>query len=172
MTRSLVWKLLLALSLGANVALGAFLAFRIGAAESATEPVLVVDELPCLLERLGLDPAQQGAVDRVRAGFETAYEARRAALRRVRAELFDRIERLPADRAALEECLTRLGAAQLELRRELVDQILDIAAVLRPEQRERFLGGLRGRFVEGLPRREAPRACAGAAAGEGKGRTP
>ncbi|NMC69450.1 MAG: periplasmic heavy metal sensor [Myxococcales bacterium] len=171
MTRSLAWKLLLALSLGANAALGAFLVLRSGAAESA-EPTLVVDELPCLLERIGLDPAQQDAVDRARAGFETAYEARRAALRRVRAELFGLIERSPGDRAALEECLTRLGAAQLDLRRELVDQILAIAAVLRPEQRERFLDGLRDRFVEGLRHRETPRACPGAATGGAEGRTP
>jgi Spy/CpxP family protein refolding chaperone len=147
MTRSLVWKLLLALSLGANLALGAFLVLRDGG--GAASPTAADDELPNLLATLGLDAGQQAAIDRVRAAYESARAAGRAALRAARAELFARIERTPGDRAGLEEQLARVGTEQVGLRRLAVDQILGIAAELRPEQRVRLLAGLRERFVEG-----------------------
>jgi Spy/CpxP family protein refolding chaperone len=160
MSRPLVWKLLLALSVGVNAALGAFLVLRDGGAQAAATAGKD-DELPNLLATLGLDPVQQAAIDRVRVDYESAREARRAALRAARGELFGLIERSPDGHTALEEQLARVGAEQVALRRLAVDQILGIAALLRPDQRARLLDGLRDRFVEGPYYRpgEAP-ACA------------
>ena len=169
MTRPLLWKLLLALSVGANVALGAFLVLR-DAGVAAAAPAAIDDELPGLLASLGLDPAQQTAIDRVRADYEAARADRRAALRVARRELFGLIERSPGDHAALEEQLARVGTEQVALRRLAVDQILGIAAELRPAQRERLLAGLRDRFVEGPYYRSgaAPAgACPGTTTGGG-----
>ena len=148
MKSGLLWKAILALSLGANVALGAVLVLRSGGAETAAEPS-PPDSVPCLLATLGLDAGQQATVDRIRAEFETGHEARKAAARTAREDLFAAIERMGTDRGEVDALLAKVGEAQFAMRRDLVDQLVDIVGVLRPEQRTRFLQGLRPRFVEG-----------------------
>jgi len=168
MTRPLLWKALLALSAGANVALGAFIVWHAGDADDEAVAPAPGDSVPCVLATLGLDPAQKSAIDRIRADFGKDHDARHAELRALREQLFQALERSPGDRTEVDAALAKLGAAQLELRRGLVDQILGITAALRPDQRTKFLGGMHARFVEGSHRREAEAAeetCAAAGPG-------
>jgi hypothetical protein len=168
MSRPLLWKALLGLSVGVNVALGVFIVWH--ARDADETPVAGADDsVPCLLATLGLDPAQRTAVDRVRAEFDAVHDARHTELHALRERLFRAIEASNGDRTEVDAVLEQLGAAQLGMRRGVVDQVLGIAQVLRPEQRARFLAGLRRRFVDGGHHREQEAAEESCAASSGAG---
>ena len=169
MSRPLLWKALLGLSVGVNVALAVFIVWHARDVDEAPAADLG-SSVPCLLATLGLDASQRTEVDRVRAEFEAVHDARHGELHALREELFRAIEASAGDRTGVDAVLAKLGAAQLGMRRGVVDQVLGIVRVLGPEQRARFLAGLRSRFVEGGHHREqeaAEESCA--ASGNGAG---
>ena len=149
MTRGLVWKALLALSLGANVALGTVLVLRETAPGAVETPAASGSSVPCLLASLGLDSSRQARVDAVRAEFLAAHDARHEEVKAARERLFSAIERSAGERTEVDAGLSELTEAQMAMRRGLVDYILGILAVLEPGERTRFLEGIRARFVEG-----------------------
>lgn len=149
MSRALLWKALLALSLGANVALGTVLLLREPAAGADEAEGTSGSSVPCLLVSLGLDSSRQARVDAVRAEFLAAHDARHEAVRTARERLFSAIERSAGERTEVDAGLSELTEAQMVMRRGLVDYILGILAVLEPGERTRFLEGIRARFVEG-----------------------
>jgi Spy/CpxP family protein refolding chaperone len=148
MSRGMLWKALFALSLGANVALGAFIVVHANDADDAAAEA-GEDFLPRLLATLGLDPAQQAAVDRIHADFETLHEQQHEQLHAARARVFEALERLQGDRTELDGLVVQLGDAQLAMRRGIIEQLAGIVLELRPEQRTRFLAGIRTRFLDG-----------------------
>ncbi|MBI5487303.1 MAG: periplasmic heavy metal sensor [Deltaproteobacteria bacterium] len=149
MTRALFWKGLLALSLGANVALGAVMLLHHRGGSATAPAEASAPSMPCILASLGLDPARKAVVDRIRSEFEAAHEARHDAVRAAREKLFAAIEHMGGDRAEVDARLGDLAGAQLAMRRGLVDHLLSILAVLGPDQRTRFLDGIRTRFIQG-----------------------
>ena len=168
MSRPLLWKALLGLSVGVNVALGVFIVWHARDVDDAPAAG-TGDSVPCLLATLGLDAAQRTAVDRVRAEFEAAHDARHTELHALREQLFQAIDASNGDRTEVDAVLEQLGAAQFGMRRGVVDQVLGIARVLRPEQRARFLAGLRSRFVDGGHHRDREAAEESCAASNGAG---
>ena len=149
MSRALLWKALLALSLGANVALGAVLFLREPAAGAIETPAASGSSVPCLIASLGLDPSRQARVDALRAEFLAAHDARHEEVMAARERLFSAIERSAGERTEVDAGLAGLTEAQMAMRRGLVDHILGILAVLEPGERTRFLEGIRARFIEG-----------------------
>ena len=149
MSRALLWKALLALSLGANAALGAVLVLREPAPGAAAAAADGGSSVPCLIASLGLDPGRQARVDSLRAEFLAEHDARHEAVRAARRRLFAAIEGAAGERAAIDAGLAELTEAQLGMRRGLVDHVLGILALLEPGERARFLEGIRARFVEG-----------------------
>ncbi|MBI5502137.1 MAG: periplasmic heavy metal sensor [Deltaproteobacteria bacterium] len=149
MSRGLLWKALLALSLGANIALGAVILFHGRGDPEGASPETSAPSVPCLLASLGLDPARRAEVDRIRSEFEAAHEGRHEAVRAAREKLFVAIERMAGERTEVDARLAELAGAQLAMRRGLVDHVLSILAVLGPGERARFLEGIRSRFIQG-----------------------
>jgi Spy/CpxP family protein refolding chaperone len=149
MSRGTLWKALFALSLGANVALGAFIVVHANDADERPAPESPGELVPRLLATLGLDAAQQTAVDRIRADFQMVHAQQHEALHSAREQVFAALERLQGDRTELDTLVARLGDAQLAMRRGVFDQLAGIVQVLRPDQRTRFLAGIRTRFLEG-----------------------
>ena len=148
MSRGIVWKALLALSLGANLALGAFIVVHANDADDAPDEA-AGELVPRLLQTLALDPAQQAAVDRIRGDFEKVHAQQHERLHAARAHVFEALERLQDDRTELDGLVDQLGDAQLAMRHAMFDQFAGIVRVLRPDQRAKFLAGLRTRFLEG-----------------------
>jgi Spy/CpxP family protein refolding chaperone len=145
--RALLWKAILALSLGANAALGT--AMVLSRAGGGAPSFAADDSSTCLLDSLGLDEAQRAVVERLRSDFERFREGQRVEMRAARERLFEAIAGPQLDRARVDALLGQLGALQVEMRGRLLDQIVGIRDALRPDQREKYMAGVRERFVSG-----------------------
>ncbi len=67
------------------------------------------------------------------------------AAREGRARLADLLAQDPLDRAAIDAQLTTVRAGDAALRGRLEQVVIDFASTLTPDERKRFVEGLRGR---------------------------
>ncbi|MEN9786974.1 MAG: motif family protein [Pseudomonadota bacterium] len=87
-----------------------------------------------MLERLDLTAEQRPKVEQVRYEAETAAVEPRARLERARLELRHLLTQPGTDEKAVQKTLDRLDAAESELRRVRVKEMLALRALLTPEQ--------------------------------------
>ena len=87
-----------------------------------------------MLARLDLTPEQRPKVEQVRYDAETARVDARARVERARLELHHLLAQQASDEKAVQKALERLDAAESELRRVRVKEVLALRAILTPEQ--------------------------------------
>ena len=87
-----------------------------------------------MLEHLDLTPEQRPKVQQVRYEAETAAVDPRARLERARLDLRHLLAQPGSDEKAVQKTLERLDAAESELRRVRVKEMLALRAILTPEQ--------------------------------------
>ncbi|MFO8071501.1 MAG: periplasmic heavy metal sensor [Polyangia bacterium] len=153
---TILWSLL-GLSLALNAALGIG-HLRSAAARTAGDPQARDDY--CLLDQLELDGDQQrrlAEMRRVMHAKRAAYLKRAAA---IKVELAEAISATEVDRAALDTQLDRYAEGQAEMQRTVVEHLLGVSAMLRPEQRDAFRTLLRTEMFRGI------RSARGRTAGE------
>jgi len=104
----------------------------------------------CLLDRLELHVEQQRRLAEMRRGMHekrTAYWQRAIV---IKVELAEAICAAQADRAALDLQLERYAKNQAAMQRVVADHLVDVNAILRPEQREGFRTLLRTEMFRGI----------------------
>jgi uncharacterized membrane protein len=112
-----------------------------------------------------LNPADRAAFDRMLHDHIDAARPLLQDARGARREVLDRLSAQPFDRAAAGAALARAGDDELKARTAIEDGILDFAATLDPQEREKLALSLRlgGPFHRGgRPRGPDPEAPPGA----------
>lgn len=135
--RRILWWTLLALSLSANVAVAA-MALRGGPRGVPAEPPLFA--------KVALDDDQRARILALRERLLVDRAAQAERLATLRGELAAVVSREPTDPRAVDEALARIEAGQSAFQRRVVDHVLAVREVLRPEQRPAF-AALVGRFM-------------------------
>jgi Spy/CpxP family protein refolding chaperone len=128
MRRLLPWALLAA-SLAANVGLGVTLARRGQAA---------FPEEPLIFSKVHLDEGQRQRILSLRSEVLAHREESEHHLETLRGQLASDMAREPVDLAAVESTLRQIAEIQARLQHTVVDHVLAVRAVLRPEQRTAF----------------------------------
>ncbi len=109
---------------------------------------------PRLDDQLGLNPDQQERFARGHAAFLDLLAEVGAEIKQRHLELIDRIAQEPTDREAIHRAQEQIRAQQRHLQAEVVDNLLEEAAVLTPEQRRLYFARIKARIEEA--RRPAP----------------
>jgi Spy/CpxP family protein refolding chaperone len=142
--------LLLAGSLAGNVA------FVVTTAAAGREVAM----LP--MERLGLEADQRAKLMEVREHFVAERARAHERMRELRGRLADEIAKASPDRAQMAKLTDEMAAVQSEMRPEFIAHLLDMHALLRPEQRVAL-----GNMLRASDMPEA--SCVGAALGPAGG---
>jgi hypothetical protein len=103
-----------------------------------------------MLDRLQLDAKQQARLSEMRRGVQ---EKRKTFWRRsaaIRAELAKGICASDSSRAQIEPLLDRFAENQAEMQRAVAGHLLDVNAMLRPDQQEEFRVLLRTEMFRGI----------------------
>ena len=141
MKRFALWALLAA-SLSANLAV-ALAAVRHRSAGTPDEPVL--------FSKVALDAAQRDRISKLRSQILAKREEHGWNLSELRVQLAAAIVRQPEDRAAIDSTLRRIAESQARFQEAVVDHVLAVRSVLRPEQRPAFEDIVAGRIESGGP---------------------
>ena len=128
MKRLLPWALLTA-SLAANIALGVSSA-RGERSEFPSEPLI--------FSKVSLDPGQRARISTLRAELLAHREENQRNLAASKQQLAAAIAKDPEDRAAVDSSLRDIAQSQAQFQRAVVDHVLEVRAVLRPDQRPAF----------------------------------
>lgn len=128
MKRIVLWGVLAA-SIAANVATLVVALSRRAAAPPGE---------PRLFSMVELDPDQRARITRLRAALLATREERARRLSVLRGELAASIVREPADAAAVENALRSISEVQSGYQRAVVEHVLAVRDLLRPEQRSAF----------------------------------
>jgi len=129
MKRYLLWSLI-ALSLSANAAIGAV------ALRQRSGPTIPRE--PYLFSRVALDPGQRERILALRASLLQDRARQASELEGLRGALADQLVRSPDDGGALTVALSRIEETQAAFQRRVVEHVLAVRSVLRPEQRPAF----------------------------------
>ncbi len=129
MKRLLPWALLAA-SLAANVALAATLAGRRGTPGFPSEPLI--------FSKAQLDADQRARISALRAELLARREDSERSLAVLRRQLAAAIARQPEDRATVDSTLHQIAEAQARFQEAVVNHVLAVRAVLKPDQRPAF----------------------------------
>lgn len=150
---------LLVLSLSANLAtLGTLALHRLRA-----DPVAPCAHGACADHlSLALSPQQEADFQRLRGELSVTRASCHERVTGLRAELVAELVAERPDPARIEELLEGMGAQQIDLQRRIVRHLLDVRALLRPEQLPAFEELLRCRMSD-------PTACPYSGAGGGLG---
>jgi nickel and cobalt resistance protein CnrR len=128
--RLLPWALLAA-SLAANLVLGGTLARR-GSLAVPTEPLI--------FSKVHLGPDQRARISSLRAELLASREESQRSLMALRRRLAAAIAHEPEDRPTVESTLRQIAEAQARFQGAVVDHVLAVRSVLRPDQRPAFEG--------------------------------
>jgi nickel and cobalt resistance protein CnrR len=128
MRRLLPWALLAA-SLAANVVLGMTLAHRGGSALPGE---------PLIFSRVQLDADQRARISSLRSELLARRQENQRTLMQLRRQLAEAIGHDPEDRAAVDATLRQIAGSQARFQAAVVDHVLAVRAVLRPDQRPAF----------------------------------
>ena len=128
MRRLLPWALLVA-SLAANVALGVSLAHRDGSAFPSE---------PLIFSKVQLDPSQRARISSLRTELLTRRQENQRNLMQLRRQLAAAIGHEPEDRASVDSTLRQIAESQARFQAAVVDHVLAVRTVLRPDQRPAF----------------------------------
>jgi Spy/CpxP family protein refolding chaperone len=129
MKRLLPWALLAA-SLAANVALAATLGGRRDASGVPSEPLI--------FSRVQLDADQRARIASLRAELLARREESEGSLAALRRQLATAIARQPEDRAVVGSTLHQIAEAQASFQEAVVNHVLAVRSVLKPDQRPAF----------------------------------
>lgn len=128
MRRLVPWALLVA-SLAANVALGSALFHRHRSA--------LPDE-PLIFSKVQLDPSQRVRISSLRTELLARRDENQRGLLALRRRLAAAMTQDPEDRAAVDSTLRQIAESQARFQAAVVDHVLAVRAVLRPDQRPAF----------------------------------
>lgn len=128
MRRLVLWAVLAA-SLSANVAM-AVVAVRQRAGASPGEPLV--------FSRIAVDPEQRARIVDLRGHLLARRDEHARELERLRGDLAEVMTRRASDRPEIERIVHRISDTQGAFQREIVDHVLAVQAVLRPDQRPAF----------------------------------
>ncbi len=129
MKRYLLWSLL-ALSLSANAAVAAVALRQRSAA--------VIPREPYLFSRVAVDPGQRERIRALRASLLQDRARQASELEGLRGALADQLVRAPENGEALTLALSRIEETQAAFQRRVVEHVIAVRSVLRPEQRPAF----------------------------------
>jgi Spy/CpxP family protein refolding chaperone len=124
--RYLLW-LVLMLSLSANATV-----LAISLRNRVAHP-----EMP-LLSKVELAPEQRARIMELRGGFLAFRQANHERASTLRGQLADLLKADPPDASRIDESLHAISENQGALQRRVVDHVLAVRAVLRPDQRPTF----------------------------------
>jgi len=128
MKRLALWALLAA-SLSANVAIAA-----VAVKQRSSGP----PGEPLLFSKVALDPVQRTRISELRAQLIVRREQHGRAIAELRAHLARTIVRQPDDRTGIDSTLRSIAESQASFQRAVVDHVLAVRAILRPEQQQAF----------------------------------
>lgn len=129
MGRLTVWAALAA-SLSANAVLVTTLAVHRPRPAPSGEPVV--------FSRTAVDAEQRARILELRAAVMAKRDAHAEEISALRGQLAAAIARTPDDRPVVDSLLVRISASQAAFQRAVVDHVLAVRAVLRPDQRAAF----------------------------------
>ncbi len=129
--RRIAFWLLLGLSLSANVAVAAI------AVKNGYHPRGAPGEPP-IFSRVSLDPDQRARIVALREKLLEDREEGATRLEALRVKLADLLARDPLDRLAMDRTLVEIEARQAGFQRRVVNHVLAVRDLLRPEQRPAF----------------------------------
>ncbi len=119
----------LALSLSANLAVAAMALSRRAPVRGGT---------PMLFAMVDLDAAQREAISRLRERLLASRDEHARQLAGLRGRLGAAMSAQPLDRAAVDAALREIALVQDGYQREVVEHVLAVGSLLRPEQRQAF----------------------------------
>jgi Spy/CpxP family protein refolding chaperone len=128
MRRLLPWALLAA-SLAANVAMAV-----VGSHSGGPAP----QHEPPIFARVSLEPDQRARISSLRSDLLARREVHQREIMELRNKLAAAVTHEPEDRAAVESILANIADAQAGFQRAMVDHILAVRSVLKPDQRPAF----------------------------------
>ncbi len=127
--RRLVLPALLVASLAANVALAATLFHRHRSALPGE---------PLIFSKVQLDPGQRARISSLRTALLARREENQRGLLALRRRLAAAMTQDPEDWAAVDSTLRQIAESQARFQAAVVDHVLAVRAVLRPDQRPAF----------------------------------
>jgi Spy/CpxP family protein refolding chaperone len=128
MRRLLPWALLAA-SLAANVAMAVGASHPGGPASQDEPPIF---------SKVALEPDQRTRISNLRSDLLARRQQHQRRLMELRNQLASAVTHEPEDRAAAEAILARIADVQAGFQRAMVEHILAVRAVLKPDQRPAF----------------------------------
>lgn len=128
MRRFVFWALLAA-SLSANLAVAAVAVWQRRPGPSEEPPVFA---------RVALDPDQRARISELRSQLMSARDEHAGRMATLRHRLAGAVAQQPADRAAIDAALRSIDETQAAYQRAVVEHVLAVRDVLRPEQRPAF----------------------------------
>jgi nickel and cobalt resistance protein CnrR len=126
--RFVLWALLAA-SLSANLAMAA-VALRQRAAGPSTEPLL--------FSKVTLDPDQRARISELRSRLIATRDEHARNIGELRTRLAGAMSHQAENRAPIDAILGSIAESQAGFQRAVVEHVLAVRAVLRPEQRPAF----------------------------------
>jgi Spy/CpxP family protein refolding chaperone len=130
MKRLALWSLLV-LSLSANAAFGASML-----RQRPVQPA-IPDE-PQLFSRVALDASQRERILELRTLLLRERSRQSTELEALRGRLAEQLAQAPEDTQAVGFVLARIEEAQAAFQRRVVEHVLSVRSVLRPDQRPAF----------------------------------
>jgi Spy/CpxP family protein refolding chaperone len=108
------------------------------------------------MDRLGLDAAQRSQLMATREQFVGDRSRAHARMATLRDALAAEVTKATPDRARMTQITTDIAGIQAEMRPKLIGHLLDMHALLRPEQRGKLAevlrhGGVGGAGMHGCP---------------------
>ncbi len=129
MKRFALWALVAA-SLSANLAVAAVALRQRTAAAPAKEPLL--------FSKVALDPEQRARISELRATLIARRDEHAGSLAELRGQLATAMMHNPENPAAIDGILHRIAETQAGFQHAVVEHVLAVRAILRPDQRPAF----------------------------------
>jgi len=140
--KRLFFRAILVLSLAVNVTVG------VAALRPRSEP----PHMPLLTE-VRLDPDQRARILSLREGFFAFRETNGAQTAQLRVQLADLLKTDTPDPRAVDGVLARINGSQAALQSRVVEHVLGVRGVLRPDQRPAFEKLMTRNLERGVPMR-------------------
>jgi hypothetical protein len=139
--RFALWALL-AVSLSANLAM---------AAVAARQRSWGASSEPRVFSKVALDPDQRARILQLRSHLVATRDEHARRIAELRARLAGAMTRRPEDTAGIDSILHGIAESQAGFQRAVVDHVLAVRAVLRPDQRPAFEEVVAGHMQAGGP---------------------
>jgi Spy/CpxP family protein refolding chaperone len=94
--------------------------------------------VPVVFSRTAVDAEQRARIVELRAAVVAKRDAHAQEISKLREQLAATIARTPDDRPVVDSLLARISASQAAFQHAVVDHVLAVRAVLRPDQRAAF----------------------------------